>query len=279
MQAGAGDTRGEPEHRPPRELRHAVRAPGAPSRDLESMRGRACWLHHKSRVTPHGSGLTRRFSPGLHPCSHNARLRATASPAQSPAVLLSHPHSPSASFPSQVGSRRGHSDCGAAGLVRPSALTHRGPSAVRRGPEETGGPASVAAGGPSLRGALAPRHGAPGVLFGVLVIHAQGAFTSVLSAGGLRPCLLPGDAALLWGEPRAPLVLLESQEFEACSCRGIRAGSGTPRPAQGTAWSKCPKGIGEWMGGQTDAEMDGGQTGEWMDIGVDGWTDGYRDEW
>lgn len=197
--AGAGDTRGEPEHRPPRELRHAVRAPGAPSRDLESTRGRACWLHHnKSRVTPHGLGLTRHFRPGLHPCSCNARLRATASPAQSPAVLLSHPHSPRASFPSQVGSRRGHSDCGAAGLFRPSALTHRGPSAVRRGPEETGGPASVAAGGPSLGGTLAPRHGAPGVLFGVLVIHAQGASTSVLSVGGLRPCLLPGDAALLW---------------------------------------------------------------------------------
>ena len=81
------------------------------------------------------------------------------------------------------------------------------------------------------------------------------------------------------GGAPCPLVLPESQEFEACGCRGMRAGSGTPGPAQGTAWDKCPQGMGEWMDGQTDAEIDGGQTGGWMDMGIDGGTDGYRDEW
>ena len=70
-------------------------------------------------------------------------------------------------------------------------------------------------------------------------------------------------------------------------------------PVQGTAWSKCPRGMGEWMGGQTDVvgcwmdRLNDGWTNGWMDVGVDGgqmnvgrdgrWTgrmmDGQMDGW
>ena len=184
-----------PEHRRTREIRRPVRAPGAPSRDLESTRGRACWLHcNKSRVNPSMEWASRGTSPQAAPqhCVMRAFGPRCPWPTARPACCLTHTVRVVPSLPRWGQALRGHSRCGAAGLVRPSALTSRGPSARRRGPEETGGPSrsrrSILNGEVHLRGALAPRHGAPGFLFGVLVIRAQGAFTSVLSAGGLRPC-------------------------------------------------------------------------------------------
>lgn len=60
-----------------------------------------------------------------------------------------------------------------------------------------------------LGGALAPRHEAPGFLFGGLVIRAQGAVTSVLSAGGLRPCAPSwGRGPAMGGSPVHPWCFL-----------------------------------------------------------------------
>lgn len=106
-------------------------------------------------------------------------------------------------------------------------------------------------GGPSLSGErLLPGVGRSGFLFGGLGILSTG------WAEALSPFLWTG-ALLPEGGPVPPCCfpapdskLPKSQEFEACGCCGIRGGSGTPGPAQGTVWSRCPRGVGGWTGGQ-----------------------------
>ena len=83
---GQGTHEVSPEHRPPRELRCAVRPPG-PSRDLESTRGRACWVHlNKSRVTRTGRASRGASVPG---CTRVLATRAFGPRRPRPRALLS----------------------------------------------------------------------------------------------------------------------------------------------------------------------------------------------
>lgn len=126
---------------------------------------------------------------------------------------------------------------------------------------------------------MLPGMGRSGFLFGVLGILSTG------WAEALSPFLWTG-ALLPEGGPVPPCCfpapgskLPKSQEFEACGCCGIRGGSGTPGPAQGTVWSRCPRGVGGWGDGQTDVEMDGGWTGGMMDGWLCGWMGGQVAGW
>ena len=142
----------------------------------------------QSNTPLNGFGLTRSFSPRLHLSIVGMHAFGPQHhwPTAQPACCLIHTVRVVPSLPRWGQALRGHSRCGAVGLVRPSALTHRGPSAIRRGSRETGGPAS-GWGGPSQRCPCSQARGS-WFLLGGLVIRAQGAVTSVLSAGGLRPC-------------------------------------------------------------------------------------------
>lgn len=212
-----GDTSGEPGTSPHEGNQASCQGAGRPVSGF-GVNSRTCLLATSQQVRskpPNGVGLMRSFSPRLLPSvvAMHAFGPQCPWPTARPACCLTHTVRAVPSLPRWGQALRGHSGCGAAGLVRPSALTRRGPSTRRRGPEETGGPSrrgrSISDGEVRLGGALAPRHGAPGFLFGVLVIRAQGAFTSVLSAGGLRPCAPSwGWGPAVGGSPVPPRCFL-----------------------------------------------------------------------